>query len=259
MTTQKLLVITSNQLPHKYFVNQLNSHFNLCAVFIEHFEYPDPLFNSNEERVIWNEFFLNRKKTEECLLRFNNSISVKNNPKILKIKKGRLNDDETMQSIHDFNPARIIIFGASLLETKYLEQYPNRILNLHVGLPQYYRGSSCNFWPIHDLKPHLLGATVHVVGKGIDDGNIVIQDTIDLEENDSEFVLMVKPIILGTKLMIEAIKSTNTNLAINGKLQDKGKLYLIKDFTPQSIFKVRSLVSSEELKQKIALENNELK
>ena len=90
MTTQKLLVITSNQLPHKYFVNQLNSNFNLCAVFIEHFEYPDPLFNSNEERDIWNEFFLNRKKTEECLLRFNNIISVKNNPKILKIKKATL-------------------------------------------------------------------------------------------------------------------------------------------------------------------------
>ena len=259
MTTQKLLVITSNQLYHKYFVNQLNSHFNLCAVFIEHLTYPDPFFNSSEERAVWDNFFLNRKKTEERLLRFNNNISVKNNPKILKIKKGCLNSDETMQSIQSFNPTRIIVFGTSILKTKYLEQYPNHILNLHVGLSQYYRGSSCNFWPIHDLRPHLLGATVHFVSKRIDDGNIVIQDTIDLDENDSEFVLMVKPIILGTTLMIEAIKSTNTNLAINIKPQDKGNLYLIEDFTPQSIFKVRSLVSSGKLKQKIALENDKLK
>ena len=259
MATQNLLAITGNQLSHKYFVNQLVSHFKLSAVFIEKIHYPDPLFNSDKERKVWKEFFLNRQKIEDSLLRFSENNHAQNNPKIFKIEKGCLNSNKTLRLIHKFNPAKIIVFGASLLGSKYLHLYPDCILNLHVGLSQYYRGSSCNFWPIHDLKPQLLGATVHFVSKRIDGGNIVIQDTINLEENDSEFVLMVKPIILGTKLMIEAIKGTNTNLAINGKLQNKGNLYPIKDFTPQSILKVKSLVSSGKLKQKIAAENDKLK
>ena len=127
-------------------------------------------------------------------------------------------------------------------------------MNLHVGLSQYYRGSSCNFWPIHDLKPQLLGATVHFVSKRIDSGNIVIQDTIDLDKRDSEFVLMTKPIILGTKLMIEAIKRTNTDLANKCTPQNKGNLYQIKDFTPKAIIKVKNLVNSGKLKQKLELE-----
>ena len=62
MTTQKLLVITGNQLSHKYFVNQLNSHFNLCVVFIEHFEYPDPLFKVMKKEPFGMSFFLTGKK-----------------------------------------------------------------------------------------------------------------------------------------------------------------------------------------------------
>ena len=95
---------------------------------------------------------------------------------------------------------------------------------------------------------------MHFVGKGIDDGNIVIQNTIALDKNDSEFVLMTKPIILGTKLMIEAAKDTNTNLAVNRKLKNKGNLYQIKDFNTKAIIKVKNLVASGKLKQAIELE-----
>jgi len=41
MTSQKLLVITGNQLTHKYFLNQLGSQFELSAVIIENVQYPD--------------------------------------------------------------------------------------------------------------------------------------------------------------------------------------------------------------------------
>ena len=73
MQNQKLIVITGNQLSHKYFINQLNKHFNLSAVFIEHFEYPIPKFKTEDEEKVWNEFFFFRKKTEDSLLYFSSS------------------------------------------------------------------------------------------------------------------------------------------------------------------------------------------
>ncbi|SVB90406.1 uncharacterized protein METZ01_LOCUS243260, partial [marine metagenome] len=178
MKKNKLLVITGNQLVHTYFLNQLGLHFKLSAVFFESVQYPDPPFKSNRERVTWDEFFLSRHKTEESLLQFCKKSRTLNKPKIYTIEKGTLNSDKTLQLIKQCSPNQIIIFGTSLLGSKFLDLYPNQILNLHVGLSQFYRGSSCNFWPIYDLKPQLLGATIHFVGKRIDGGNIIIQDTI---------------------------------------------------------------------------------
>ncbi len=65
------------------------------------------------------------------------------------------------------------------------------------------------------------------------------QNTIDLDKNDSEYVLMTKTIILGTKLMVEAIKRTNADLATNKNPQNNGKLYQINDFNPKAIMKVK--------------------
>jgi len=259
MKKNKLVVITGNQLVHTYFLNQLGLHFKLSAVFFESVQYPDPPFKSNRERVIWDEFFLSRHKTEQSLLQICEKRHTQSNPTVYTIEKGNLNSDKTLELIKQCSPDQIIIFGTSLLGTKFLDLYPDQILNLHVGLSQFYRGSSCNFWPIYDLKPQLLGATVHFVSKRIDAGNILIQDTISLDENDSEFILMTKPIILGTKLMIEAIKQANADLAISGDSQSNGKLHQIKDFTPKAILKVKDIVNSGELKTKIKLENARLK
>ena len=68
MNTPNLLVITGNQLRHQYFVNQLNFHFPLSAVFTEHFEHPETAFKGSEEKEGWNQFFIGRRKIEEHLL-----------------------------------------------------------------------------------------------------------------------------------------------------------------------------------------------
>ena len=61
MNAPNLLVITGNQLRHRYFVNQLNFHFPLSAVFTEHFEHPETAFKGNEEKEGWDqETLLNR-------------------------------------------------------------------------------------------------------------------------------------------------------------------------------------------------------
>ena len=255
MTKQKLLVIAGNQLRHQYFTNQLNRHFPLSAVFTEHFKHPQISFKESAEKKIWDGFFIGRQKEEENFLSCSNSHNTKNVPKYLSIKTGQLNHDDTLKTIQSFKPTQIIVFGTSLLGSKYLKIYPKRIVNLHVGLAQYYRGSSCYFWPIHNLKPDLLGATIHYVEKGIDNGAIINQDTIILEPNDSEYTLMVKTIILGTKLMVDSINRHNIKLPHQEEQEKSGNLYLMKQFTPKAILEARHLVTSGALKQKIVSVN----
>lgn len=152
MSSQNLVVITGNQLAHKYFENQLGARYKLAAIFREHFEYPEPSFNSNGEKGVWQNFFSRRQLIEKTLLNYSEKLAINDNTKIFDIQKGALNDDSTIKLIGSFNPTKILIFGTSLLNNKFLDLFPNCIFNLHVGLSQYYRGSSCNFWPIFDLR-----------------------------------------------------------------------------------------------------------
>jgi len=237
----------------------LSFNFELSSVFIEKTHYPNPFFNSSKEIEAWNDFFLNRSKTEKQLLKFSEHNNIQDNPNIFNIEKGFLNEDKTIETIRKLNPSKIIIFGTSLLSSKYLDLFPNKILNLHVGLSQYYRGTSCNFWPIYNLEPQLLGATIHYVTNTIDGGNILFQNSIELDKNDSQFILMTKPIILGTKLMVEAIKGTSVNITKPGLTHSNGKLYQIKDFNPKAIIHVNHHISSGKIKRKIELENLKLK
>jgi len=259
MYTKKIVVITGDLLAHNYFLNQLRANFKLSAIFIEKNRYPEPTYNSKKEREAWDEFFINRTKTEECLFRLSTYNHAHNNPQNFIVQKGCLNENKTIKLINKFNPAIIIIFGTSLLSSKYIDLYPNQILNLHVGLSQYYRGTSCNFWPIYNLELQLLGATIHYVTDKIDGGNILFQDSIELHQNDSQFTLMTKPIILGTKLMIEAIKRTSDNSTKHKQIKPIGKLYQIKDFDPKAIIHVNHHISSGKIKRKIELENFKLK
>jgi hypothetical protein len=66
---------------------------------------------------------------------------------------------------------RFIVFGASFIKGPLCEfLVERRALNIHMGVSPYYRGSSTNFWAMYDGRPDLVGATIHVLSKGLDSG-----------------------------------------------------------------------------------------
>jgi len=48
-----------------------------------------------------------------------------------------------------------------------------RAINIHMGLSPYYRGTACNFWALYDDRPAFVGATVHLLSRGLDNGPIL--------------------------------------------------------------------------------------
>jgi hypothetical protein len=68
----------------------------------------------------------------------------------------------------------IVVFGASYIKSPLIEALVGRrAVNIHMGLSPYYRGNSCNFWAIRDGRPDLVGATIHMLSKGLDSGAIL--------------------------------------------------------------------------------------
>jgi methionyl-tRNA formyltransferase len=255
MGAQNIIVITGNQLRNRYFQNHLNAHFPVSAVFVEERNYPSPVATTDAEHQAWESFFIRRAEHEQHLLSSCENLSAKNTPEVLHIGQGKLNHPETLEAIRNFQPSKIIVFGVSLLGPGYLSPYAHRMLNLHLGLSQYHRGTSCNFWPVHEGRPGLLGATIHKITSGIDTGEIIRQETIQLDENDDEQALAGKTLILGTRLVIETLNNPTVREIVGNGSKINGKLYQMKDFTPRATLEVQQLIRSGILKQQIATEN----
>lgn len=248
---EKILVITGEDVRHQYFINRLNARFPISAVLTETCVYPEPIAHSDEEQKAWNWFFSRRKIFEDKTFGTANRVSTLNNPPTIKIPQGKLNTSETLEKINSFRPKFIALFGTGLLGQEILNKYPNQIFNLHVGLPRFYRGSSCNFWPIHNGHPEELGASVHSTNAGIDTGNIAAQAVIKLDGNDDEQTLAGKTLTTGIELMISTIQSWCDGTLKFSPSDKTGKLYLRKDFTPGAILRVRRMVESSELKHQL--------
>ncbi len=247
----KILIITGEDLRHQYFINQLNAHFPLAAVLTETTAYPSPPSGSEDEKKAWDWFFTRRVEYESrAFAPVNRPL---NQPPVIKISKGQLNSPETLKIIKRFNPGFIAIFGTGMLRENLLDQFPRRIFNLHVGQPEFYRGSSCNFWPIHDMQLEKLGAAVHLTNEGIDKGQIAAQAAIELDCKDDEQSLAGKTLLVGIQLMIATITNWQNKTLNLHHLTKPGKLYLRKEFTPHAVLRVRQMVESGELAKQLKL------
>ncbi|MBC8284037.1 MAG: hypothetical protein H8E32_09505 [Nitrospinae bacterium] len=248
---EKIVVLIGDDLRHQYFLYQLNSKHKISAVFIEKSEYPQPIPETENEKDAWTWFFERRKKFEYKTISPTLNLKTLNNPTIFHVKKNELNSIDTLSKLKNLSPRFIAAFGTGILKERILSHFPDSIYNLHVGIPEFYRGSSCNFWPIfnHDLKN--LGATVHKVENGIDKGSVAGEKIISLESTDNEQTLMWKTLQVGTELMDETIsKWKQSTLVLKPQIRP-GKLFKMSDFKPAAILKVKNMVESGELKSLI--------
>lgn len=97
-----------------------------------------------------------------------------NNVRQLPIKMG----DASRLDLSSLAPAMtadvFIVFGASYIKGPLCDALvERRAINIHMGVSPQYRGSSTNFWAMHDRRPEFVGATIHLLSKGLDSGPIL--------------------------------------------------------------------------------------
>ena len=58
-----------------------------------------------------------------------------------------------------------------------------------MGVSPYYRGTDCNFWALYDNNPHLVGATIHLLSKGLDSGPMLYHAMSNIKKNPFEYTM----------------------------------------------------------------------
>ncbi len=123
------------------------------------------------------------------------------------------------KTINEAQVDLIVLAGCLLkIPEELVLAYPNRIINIHPALIPAFCGKG-----MYGLKPHeaalkrgvkVTGATVHFVNAGLDEGPIILQKAVAVQEGDTAEVLQKRVMMEAEwKIMPEAI-----NLIANGKV-----------------------------------------
>jgi folate-dependent phosphoribosylglycinamide formyltransferase PurN len=79
-----------------------------------------------------------------------------------------------------------VVFGATYIKPPLVDLLvARRALNIHMGVSPYYRGSSTNFWAMYDRRPEYVGATIHLLSRGLDSGPMLFHALPRADEVDA--------------------------------------------------------------------------
>ena len=190
-------------------------HLNLAKEFSKT---SDDVFFVSEVNTVFpgqvDDFF---KKSEVMQTYFQNVIRserkifgdigfLSSNVRSLAIKSGDLNKLNKKQLADALDSDVYVVFGASYIKGWLIDfLVEHRAINIHMGLSPYYRGSSCNFWALYDNNPSYVGATIHLLSKGLDSGDILFHCVSKPRSEDSPFDFTMRSVLVAQQGLVSAI------------------------------------------------------
>ena len=113
------------------------------------------------------------------------------------------------KSIFEFKKFDLIVSYTYryIIKLDIIELYKNRIVNIHNSYLPFNKGTSPNLWSIIDNTPK--GVTIHFVNDKIDDGDIITQQLVEFDYNDTLCSSYFKLDYVAKKLLIQIIPYFN--------------------------------------------------
>lgn len=160
-----------------------------------------------------------------------------------------VNTDEFINLLKEKNIDYIVVvaFG-QLIKEKLLEEYKNKIINLHPSSLPKYRGSSpVQFSLLNgDKKTH---ASAMLIEKGMDSGDILNQKEVEIKAEDNFTSLSEKLSKIGSEVILESVLNYDDFMK-NRIKQDNDKATFTKKITKE-MGKIDFNQSKEEIINKI--------
>jgi folate-dependent phosphoribosylglycinamide formyltransferase PurN len=189
----KITVFTSNQPRHISLIESLATIADRVYAIQEcNTVFPGKVEDFFRKSETMQEYFSHVIAAEEEV--FGHVRFTSSNVTQLAIKMGDLNNLDLSVLEPALSSDYYIVFGASYIKGDLVNfLVENQAINIHMGVSPYYRGSSCNFWALYDGRPEMVGATIHLLSKGLDSGDILFHAFPPTEETDA-FVLGMKAV-----------------------------------------------------------------
>ena len=229
---KNIIIITSNKLRHDYFriMFSVDKNINVLKSYVE-------VEQNKEIKKKLSSFekthFVAREKTENDF--FSDPISlVKDFSKSKQIQKNLINHPTYIQEIKNLNPDLIITFGCSIIKENFLNEFKNKIINVHLGISPYYLGAGTNFHSLVNSDFQCTGYTFMYMDKGVDTGEIIHQSRAKINHFDNPHQIgnrLIKDMVNDFKIIVKNFDSVKK--ISPQKTNKKPIICYIKDATPQ--------------------------
>jgi len=138
-------------------------------------------------------------------------------------------NDAIIDELKKHNVELVVLAGyLKILTSKFIEEYRNRIINIHPSLIPAFCGKGYYGIKVHEevikYGVKLSGATVHFVDEDADTGPIIIQEAVEVGYEDTAETLKQKVLKIEHKILPLAVK-----YYCEGKIQISGRKVKIKE------------------------------
>ena len=218
----KITLLTSDNIRHNYLVNKLLRISSKLSVIreidtIDLKKNEEKKFISPQRKKYFDKVF----DAQHAL--FGDAKISKRDIHLFEISKGKINDYRIEEMKDYLDSDYFIVFGSSYIKGDLVNYLIDKqAINIHMGLSPFYRGSDCNFWAIYDGNPHLVGATIHFLSKGLDSGPILYHAVTKLISSKNVFEYTMSSVKSAFSSIIEKL-SDKTILNMEPIIQDKSK------------------------------------
>lgn len=202
----RVVLLTSTERRHCFVARTLHAGLDLVAVVCEAkrpvVAAPDALAPADAEVIA--QHFAERDHAEVRLLGEDTAF-----PPVAcrEIPAGAVNDPALLAWLVALAPDFVVLYGSGLVRAPLLQAFTDRVVNLHLGLSPYYRGSGTNFWPLANRQPECVGATLHLAVEAVDAGGILAQVRPAPEAADRAHEFGTKTIMAAARLLPAVVRA----------------------------------------------------
>ncbi len=243
-------VLTATDVRHRFVVNRLRASLNVVAAAYEQTGYApvsvaDQDGLSDVERALVRHHFEERRRQEERYFGHNAEPACSTADfRVAELSPGTLNSAATLAFLQAASVDAVIIYGTNLIREPLLSAYAGRMINLHLGLSPYYRGTATNFYPLVNDEPEYVGATIHLIDAGIDSGPIIGHARPQITPDDMPHTIGCKAILAGLDRLIVAARALESGRLVTVPQwpAPRPRIYLRRDYRPQHVVQLYRLL-----------------
>ncbi|MCI0701313.1 MAG: methionyl-tRNA formyltransferase [Planctomycetia bacterium] len=131
-----------------------------------------------------------------------------------------INTPEGLELLRAMKPDLLVVAAYGQILSKDVLSIPTRgTINVHASLLPKYRGAAPVAYAILNGETQT-GVTIIKVTPGLDSGNMILQEAIDILPDDTTGSLEARLAILGAKLAVEAARKYQSGGPVEGTKQD---------------------------------------
>jgi methionyl-tRNA formyltransferase len=154
---------------------------------------------------------ISKKRIREIISKYNLSLSPIPKDKITRVKN--INHASSINLLKSFNVDCIILSGTRIISNNLISSVKVDLINIHAGITPNYRGVFGAYWAFVNNEKNIAGVTLHKVDKGVDTGEIIGQEIIEITKSDNVTTYPYIQIGIGIQILKKYL--------INGNYENK--------------------------------------